>query len=410
MFNKNEFELLSEVFGKRGVTMALVSREVSGEDIPEELMLSGLWESILGASEKPSRDKNGNPLVYRLRDGLSFFGMVFSIGKGKGKRSVYLGPYSDAEQTETKLREALEREKIDPKLHPLYLKHMISIPSLSEDSELFLFLNVFLERAYEGRQYSIVDMEQRGDASMLGFDSVSDSGDLESSALHMKLIEKRYSFENELMHSVSAGNLQKVNQLISALGEGGFEMRAADQLRNLKNYAIIMNTLLRKSAEQGGVHPVFIDKMSTDYAIKIEKLTAAKACSALMREMYESYCRMVRKHTVRGYSAVVQKVVSLISYDLGADLAPVKLAELAGVSLPYLSGVFKKETGETLTEYIRERRINRAMHLFSTTDLQIQTVSLHCGIMDVQYFSKIFKRQTGKTPKEYREAIKHSKI
>ena len=43
MFNKNEFELLSEVFGKRGVTMALVSREVSGEDIPEELMLSGLW-------------------------------------------------------------------------------------------------------------------------------------------------------------------------------------------------------------------------------------------------------------------------------------------------------------------------------------------------------------------------------
>jgi YesN/AraC family two-component response regulator len=60
----------------------------------------------------------------------------------------------------------------------------------------------------------------------------------------------------------------------------------------------------------------------------------------------------------------------------------------------------------TVSEYIREKRINYAEHLLLTTHLQIQTVALHCGIMDVQYFSKIFKKQTGKTPKEFRNSAK----
>ena len=82
------------------------------------------------------------------------------------------------------------------------------------------------------------------------------------------------------------------------------------------------------------------------------------------------------------------------------------LAESQNVSSGYLSTVFKKETGKTVTGYIRDKRIKHAMHLLSTTHLQIQTIALHCGIMDVQYFSKLFKKQTGKTPKEYRESIK----
>ena len=64
----------------------------------------------------------------------------------------------------------------------------------------------------------------------------------------------------------------------------------------------------------------------------------------------------------------------------------------------------KKETEKNVSEYIKEKRIEHAMYLLSTTHLQIQTVALHCGIMDVQYFSKIFKKKTGKTPREYRSS------
>jgi transcriptional regulator GlxA family with amidase domain len=50
--------------------------------------------------------------------------------------------------------------------------------------------------------------------------------------------------------------------------------------------------------------------------------------------------------------------------------------------------------------------MRRATELLESTNLQIQTIAMHCGIIDVQYFSKIFKKHIGKTPKEYRETIK----
>ena len=50
--------------------------------------------------------------------------------------------------------------------------------------------------------------------------------------------------------------------------------------------------------------------------------------------------------------------------------------------------------------------LERAKELLQTTRLQIQTVALHCGIVDVHYFSKIFKKVTGQTPKEYRDSSK----
>jgi YesN/AraC family two-component response regulator len=123
----------------------------------------------------------------------------------------------------------------------------------------------------------------------------------------------------------------------------------------------------------------------------------------MMKEMFSSYCRLVYKHSVKNYSSVVQKTILIIDSNVSAELSLNLLAKKLGVSAGYLSTVFKKETQKNVSQYIKEKRIDQAKHLLSTTHLQIQTVALHCGIMDVQYFSKIFRKETGKTPKEYRE-------
>jgi YesN/AraC family two-component response regulator len=169
-----------------------------------------------------------------------------------------------------------------------------------------------------------------------------------------------------------------------------------------------MNTLSRKAAENGGVHPVYLDKISSDFAIKIEQMNSVAEARELMHDMFRSYCRLVRRHSLKNYSLVVQKTILLIDSDLAANLSLSTLAENQSVSPGYLSTIFRKETGKTVSAYIREKRIKHATHLLTTTKLQIQTIALHCGIMDMQYFSKIFKKQTGKTPKEYRESIKNT--
>ena len=167
-----------------------------------------------------------------------------------------------------------------------------------------------------------------------------------------------------------------------------------------------MNTLRRKAAQQGGVHPVYLDSASSGYAAKIEQQHALDTIPSLMAEMFRGYCRLVRKHSLKDYSPPVQKALTYIDADISGNLSLSSISQALNISSSYLSTLFRKETGQTLTEYISQRRVKHAMHLLETTKLQVQTIAQHCGIMDVQYFSKVFKRITGKTPKEYRESQK----
>jgi len=68
--------------------------------------------------------------------------------------------------------------------------------------------------------------------------------------------------------------------------------------------------------------------------------------------------------------------------------------------------MFRKETGQTATDYVNLRRGRMACRLLGTTQLQVQTIALRCGIPDVNYFSKLFKKYMGRTPKEYRQTLK----
>ena len=125
-----------------------------------------------------------------------------------------------------------------------------------------------------------------------------------------------------------------------------------------------------------------------------------------MGEMFSSYCRLVYKHSTQNYSPIVQKTILMIDSDISAELSLNSLAKKQGISGGYLAGIFKKDTGKTVSEYIKDKRIEHAKYLLGKTGLQIQTIAWHCGIMDVQYFSKMFKQKTGKNPREYREAMR----
>lgn len=108
---------------------------------------------------------------------------------------------------------------------------------------------------------------------------------------------------------------------------------------------------------------------------------------------------------MKGYSLLIRKVLTRIDYDLTADLSLKTQADLLNVNASYLSTLFKKETGTTLTDYVNKKRVDNAIFLLNSTNMQIQTIAQYCGIPDVNYFTKIFKKYISQTPKEYRESV-----
>ena len=398
-----ELNFLRDVLKKCHIRNTIIST-----DEPIEAVMDPLLARIVGSQSTFTVGQAlgvvENRTKYKLSDEFELKYIYMKLPMLGEKNIFVIGPYLPSPLSSQDVLEIGERTGLPVAAQKPLREYYFSTPILTESDRLFVMINTFCERIWETPSFAIVEVNKKYAPSVASASAASHGDSFEEIEANIKVMEMRYSFENELIRSVMLGQQHKEGVLASNLTEDMFERRVADPLRNAKNYCIIMNTLLRKAAENGGVHPIFIDNTSSKFALRIELLSNTKDCSAIMKEMFSSYCRLVYKHSVKRYSPIVQKTILIIDSNISAELSLNLLAKKLGISAGYLSTVFKKETGKNVSEYIKEKRIEQAMYLLRTTRLQIQTVALHCGIMDVQYFSKIFKKKTGKTPREYRES------
>ena len=404
MFYEKELNFLRETFKKRRIRVdvlksedmekaRLSDRNSLENPFPSEFLFTNAFYEIAEKTVYLSTDAFGLSYSYLLLPSIE-------------ERSVLLiGPYLFSPPEDSFIFEIGEKNGVSPKNHKFLTELYSSIPILNKDGPIFTMIDTFLELVWQTHSFAIVNVENGKGVPPSQITENDVHGGTDDVLINMKAMEMRYRFENELIDAVTLGQLHKEGALLSAFSEKTFEKRLNDPIRNAKNYGIIMNTLLRKAAERGGVHPIHLDRVSSSFAAKIERMSSLSENNSLMTEMFRSYCRLVRKHSLKNFSAVVRKAILIIDSDLSAQLSLKSLAESQTISSGYLSAVFKKETGKTVSEYIREKRMKYAMHLLGTTQLQIQTVALHCGIMDIQYFSKLFKKETGVTPGEYRSEM-----
>lgn len=220
--------------------------------------------------------------------------------------------------------------------------------------------------------------------------------------LSIQMIEERYELENATLNAVANGNESKALASCARWTAHVIPQRLANELRDSKDYMITLNTLLRKTVEQAGVHPIHIDSVSNRNIQLIEQLSSIEQCRSFRSKMIRSYCLLVRKHNLKDYSLLTQKIITYVDTELCADLSLKALSERLSVNASYLSTLFKKEMGMSLTDFVNHRRISHAQKLLISTEMPIKSVALKCGIPDIYYFSRLFKRITGTTPKAYR--------
>lgn len=221
--------------------------------------------------------------------------------------------------------------------------------------------------------------------------------------VNIRFIEDRYKLENAIMQAVAGGNETGALDFSRQFQALLLPQRLDNALRDHKDYTITLNTLLRKAAEQGGVHPIHIDNLSNNNIERIEQMTSVEQCKLFQRKMIRLYCRLVKENNLQSHSLPIRKVITYIRTDLTADLSLKSMAEQLSVNASYLSSLFKKEMGIPLTEYVNTCRIRHAQMLLLNTDLPTKSIALQCGISDMYYFSRMFKRIAGMTPKTYRE-------
>ena len=344
--------------------------------------------------------------IYRLRDEFGCNYVFLMLPDSGLTRALLIGPYLTFEVSSETLMEIAEQLGIPARRCSHLEEYYKSVPLIRNDAPVTAMITTFGEVLWGSDSgFEVVDLN----TELLGVSNVlpaeQENRSTEDLMLRMKLMETRYDYENELMDAVAQGQTHRAEAMVSGLLPKDFDQRISDNLRNKKNYLIICNTLLRKAAERGGVHPLYLDSTSSEYARRIEITPSTETAQKLLVEMVCGYSNLVRTHSINHYSPIVQKAVLCIASGLTNDLSLSVLADTLNINASYLSTLFRKETGQTVTEYVNEIRMQNGANLLKTTQLQVQSIAQHCGISDVNYFSKRFKQYYGITPKQYRQEM-----
>jgi two-component system response regulator YesN len=84
---------------------------------------------------------------------------------------------------------------------------------------------------------------------------------------------------------------------------------------------------------------------------------------------------------------------------------PIKLKDIADyihINSSYLSRLYKDKTNKTITQYLRDLRIEKAKALIAEGNNKTYAIASLVGFEDPAYFSYVFKQQTGYSPSQYK--------
>ena len=275
------------------------------------------------------------------------------------------------------------------------------VPVLPPSSQPYALILDMLRRVFK-EEYKVVADE-------------AEIVDLKGYILKQKLpdssskIDLRYEKENALLDAVASGDvalaLQRYEEFINT---DALKRRMDDQVQNMRNYTIVMGTLLRKSAERAGVRPVYIDYISSLYATEINSAKTVAYISLLSKKMIINYTELVRDKSLKEYSPVIREVIIYTDQHMSEKLSLSFFSDKFNISPTYLSALFSKEMKMSLTTYIRKVRLKEAEKLSKITALPLSVIATKVGYESASYLIRHFKAEYGAAPRRYK--IEENKI
>jgi len=136
---------------------------------------------------------------------------------------------------------------------------------------------------------------------------------------------------------------------------------------------------------------------------RILDCSSANQIVELLDEYVERYIRVEKKDKLNQQHHLVRNIAEFIEERLQENWTVKQLAEHFSLNASYLSVLFKREMGKTISDFVQDVRINRARKLLQDPNIKVYEVADKVGIQTPAYFTYLFKKLVGSTPQEYRD-------
>ena len=228
----------------------------------------------------------------------------------------------------------------------------------------------------------------------------------ESEAFHRPM-EEEYSFYT----AVKNGDMEFVRK---NLDEGDFTnpegmgILSKSPLTNLKYHFVVTVAMITRHCVEGGLELEQAYRLSDFYILKMDSCTTVKAIAELHKDMVLDF---TGKMLLLQKNAIISKPIVLctdyIYNHINERITINELANFTELSPSYLSRLFKQNLGISVSDYIREKKIEKATNLLKYSDISVIEISNYLAFSSQSHFIQTFEKYMGLTPKKYRDIHYH---
>lgn len=176
-----------------------------------------------------------------------------------------------------------------------------------------------------------------------------------------------------------------------------------DPLRNYKYLFVANIALCCRYCMEGGLGEERAYNISDLYIQKMDKLETEQQVIDLHRDMLEFYLEEMT--AVKKQRICSRPVAACMDYIYDHLYEQIRLSDLAaqvGLNESYLSVLFKKETGVSISDYVRQRRVEAAEGMLRYSDYSCSDIGNYLAFCSQSHFISVFRKATGLTPRQYR--------
>ena len=188
------------------------------------------------------------------------------------------------------------------------------------------------------------------------------------------------------------------------LSREGVGILSRNPVTNLKYHFVITTAMITRLCRQKGMELEQAFRMSDFYIQKLDDIHTVQGVRDLHDEMVLDYTEKMRKLRRSDTNSKHINACKEYIYSHIKDRITIEdLSDELGVSASYLSRLFKKETGDSVSAYIRIQKIEKAKNLLRYSDYSIIDIANRLSFSSQSHFIQQFRELTGITPKKYRD-------
>lgn len=337
-----------------------------------------------------------------IKSNMKFITIIIALPDEISNNILIVDPFLEDEPTEDFISSLINDNNLDKNLIDTISTYYKSLPVnnlVTVISTLHTILEAFIPRYDRSDMYHVNFDKNKIDH--LNF------GNRVNEEFYDNFYQKYKLYLDEIFSCIKLGKVKEGTRFLKLYLQliGFYNDTSKDKL---KHNLYTLNTkfescLLHEQIPVSHIHYVY-KKMESTIQTESNKLNLEKLPFKILRY----YCNLNKNYNLQNYSYTIRNVIEYININLDSELSLSSISSHLDKNSSFLSNQFKKETGKTITSYIKERRIEESLRLIRNSELTIQEISQIVGIHDLSYFSKLFKSTTGVSPSQYRLNINQS--